>query len=88
MKAAEEIFIGKTYPKEIQTLQRSDKISAFDKGEIPAEFVLSKTMPGRIKGLTVILDAHSNLFSPGFLFQFHVPKKSYQTLISSFFDSC
>ena len=65
MKAAEAIFIGNTYPKQIQTLQSSDKIASFDQSEIPVDYVVGTTKPGKNKGLTVILDAHSNIFSPG-----------------------
>jgi hypothetical protein len=68
MKAAEDIFIGETYSRLIQNLQAIDKSALvkevknqpdsriFDHGE-------PKTEPGKSKGLTVILDAHSNLFS-------------------------
>jgi amiloride-sensitive sodium channel len=68
MGAAEDIFIQNTYTRVIQNLQDIDKTMAFNSrndqytGPVLTKSQL-KTEPGRSKGLTVILDAHSDFYS-------------------------
>jgi hypothetical protein len=67
MKAADEVFQGKTYPRIIKTLQNRDKQNSFSNSTLPSEFaekIEPKTIPGRSKGLVLIIDAHSDLFAP------------------------
>ena len=68
MKAAKDIFRGETYSKLIQDLQQSDKNNSFETGQLPSSNVYNnepKTQPGRNRGLTVVLDAHADIFSVG-----------------------
>jgi hypothetical protein len=68
MGAAENIFIASTYLRVIQNLQDIDKTMAFNsmnnqyarKGITKSQL---KIEPGKSKGLTVILDAHSDFYS-------------------------
>ena len=66
IKAAEEIFYNSTYTNLIKELQLKDKLASFQYENIstilPMDFT---TQPGKNRGLTVVLDSHSNLFSPG-----------------------
>jgi len=67
MKAANEIFRGISYPAVVKNLQEWDKNNSFSNSTLPFEFAYGlepKTIPGRNKGLVLILDAHSDLFSP------------------------
>ena len=68
MRAAEEILVGDTYTKLINQLQNQDQALSFIKDKLPLYYIENqepKTQPGKSKGLTVILDAHSDLFSGG-----------------------
>ena len=66
MKAAEEIFYNSTYTNLIKELQLKDKLASFQYKNISAILPMDfKTQPGKNRGLTVVLDSHSNLFSPG-----------------------
>ena len=68
MRAAEEILVGDTYTKLINQLQNQDYALSFNKDKLPLYYIENqepKTQPGKSKGLTVILDAHSDLFSGG-----------------------
>ncbi len=68
MKAAEDIFLGETYSKLIQNLQQSDKNYSFERGQLPSKYFTNgelKTQPGTKRGLTVVLDAHTDLLSAG-----------------------
>ena len=68
MRAADEILIGDTYTKLINQLQNQDSALSFNKDKLPLYYIENqepKTQPGKIKGLNVILDAHSDLFSGG-----------------------
>jgi hypothetical protein len=67
MKAADEIFQGTTYPMLVKTMQNYDKANSYSNSTLPTEFAEKlepTTIPGRNKGLVVILDAHSDLFAP------------------------
>jgi len=68
MKAAEDIFQGKTYSKLVTELQNSDKLAAFTDSQVTKSYADNnepKTLPGRNKGLLLMLDAHSDLFAAG-----------------------
>jgi len=68
MKSAEEIFQGKSYSNMIQSLQNDDKNNAFKNSTLPDWYVVSnepKTQSGLKKGLSVMLDAHSDIFATG-----------------------
>jgi hypothetical protein len=56
------------YPQLVNELQESDNMASFD-SQIPPAWYLNqdepKTLPGKNKGLVLILDAHSDLFAPG-----------------------
>ena len=68
IKAAEEIFNGETYPKLVTKLQEADKAASFDKTNVPKKYLDEKeprVTPGRNKGLVLMLDAHTNVLSPG-----------------------
>ena len=58
MKAADELFLGDTYPQLIQKLQNIEKFTGFN---IPVE--KQKTQPGKNNGLLVLLDSHSDILS-------------------------
>ena len=67
MKAADEIFQGNTYPLLVKSMQDYDKANSYSNSTLPTDFAEKlepATIPGRNKGLVVILDAHSNLFAP------------------------
>jgi len=67
MKASDEIFRGNVYPTVVKNLQEWDKNNSFSNSTLPSEFLKGlepKTVPGQNKGLVLILDAHSDLFSP------------------------
>ena len=67
MKAAEDIYIGETYSRIIQNLQDIEKSKLPNQGKDQAKPNFKNgeptTEPGKSKGLTVILDAHSDLVS-------------------------
>jgi hypothetical protein len=68
MKAADEILVGETYTKLIKQLQDQDNLLSFEKDQLSESYTEKqepKTQPGKGKGLNVILDAHSDLFSGG-----------------------
>jgi hypothetical protein len=70
MKKAEEIFNGETYPGLVQTMQGRDKNQSFIDGNLDYGFQENgklKIQPGKSKGLTVILDSHSDFFAAGSL---------------------
>ena len=58
IKAADELFLGETYPHLIQNIQTTVTNSGLNP-------LLGKqiTEPGQSKGLLVVLDSHSNLYS-------------------------
>ena len=68
MKAAEDIFLEGPYPKIVKQLQESDRNASFIDSTIPSWYKNKnepKTLPGRNKGLVLMLDAHTELFAPG-----------------------
>ena len=65
MRSAEEIFQGKKYQHFVKSMQEYDKANSVINSTIPEYFSEQsepKTLPGRNKGLTLILDGHSNFF--------------------------
>jgi len=82
MKAADEIFLGDTYPSLLKELQDSDKNESFTESKKPLWYTKSdepKSLPGRNKGLVLVIDSHSDLFSAGSL---DVDYDSFMGLIS------
>jgi hypothetical protein len=68
VRAAEDIFQGDTYPNLVGQLQRTDKNLSLGDSTRPKDYVDKnepQTLPGRNKGLVLMLDAHSDLFAPG-----------------------
>ena len=68
IRAAEDIFQGQTYSKLVSQLQAIDKNASFGDSTPPKKYMLNKeptTLPGRNKGLVLMLDAHTNLFAAG-----------------------
>ena len=68
MKAADEIFQGKTYSKLVTELQEADKQAAFTDSQVTKNYADNsepKTLAGLNKGLLLMLDAHSDLFAAG-----------------------
>jgi len=68
MKAADDIYIESTFRDMLQTMQTSDKIASFLSSNVPTAYATSKepkTIPGRNKGLVLLLDAHSDTLAPG-----------------------
>jgi len=68
MKAADEIFEQATYSKLVMSKQTSDKKSSFMDFNLPRWYVVNgepKTQPGINKGLTIMLDGHNDIISPG-----------------------
>ena len=74
MKAADDIYLGESYPQLLTRLQESDKNASFSNSIVPDWYEKKsepKTLPGRNKGLVLILDAHTNLFAAGSLGKSH-----------------
>ena len=68
MEAADAIFSGKSYPKLLVSKQSFDNESAFTDSSLPKWFLDNqepKSQFGVNKGLTVIMDAHSDILSAG-----------------------
>ncbi len=68
MKKAEEIFKQGSYAKMVNQMQANDKDNAFGSNMAPAwyhEQSEPKSAPGIYKGLTVMLDAHTDLLASG-----------------------
>ncbi len=68
MKAADEIYVQSAYRDKLQTLQTTDKKTSFISSTVPSYYVDNnepKTIPGKKKGLILMLDAHSNWLEPG-----------------------
>ena len=66
MKAAEDIFEGKTYSNLVKNLQTDDKANSFFNSTIPDWYTKGqepKTQAGLNKGLMIMLDAHSDIWS-------------------------
>ena len=67
MVAAEEIFRQSQYTEMVQRMQQRDLENAFGDRQPPKAYIQNnepKTKVGRNKGLTLILDAHTNLLAP------------------------
>ena len=68
MNAAEDIFQGNQYPNLVKKLQDFDKNNSFSDSQVPIKYLIDnepKSLPGRNKGLVVVLDAHRDLLSAG-----------------------
>jgi hypothetical protein len=68
MKAAEEIYVKSAYSEILQSLQTLDKQEAFLSSTVPTYYARNeepKTIPGRNKGLILMLDSHSDWLAPG-----------------------
>ena len=67
LKKSKNVFIGNLFTETMEKLQTQDKAFALDTGsEVDAEdsFIINaKPEVGRFKGLTLVLDAHSDLLS-------------------------
>ena len=63
MKSAETIFEGSTYPHLVKNLQSLDK-SLSSRKKIPTKFE-PEIRPGKANMLTLYIDGHSDLLSPG-----------------------
>ena len=66
MKAAEDIFEGVTYSKLLKNFQTEDKTNSFSNATIPDWYVNKhepNTQAGLNKGLKIMLDAHSDIWS-------------------------
>jgi len=68
IRGAEEIFKGQTYSKLVSQLQVIDKNASFADSTLPKKYMRNKeptTLPGRNKGLVLMLDAHTDLLAAG-----------------------
>jgi len=68
MKAADEIYVESAYRDMLQSMQASDKNTSFLSSNVPTYYVKNgepNTIPGRSKGLVLMLDAHSDWLAPG-----------------------
>ena len=68
MKAAEEIYVQSAYRKILQAMQNLDKKASFISSTVPSYYIENnepKTIPGKNKGLVLMLDAHSDWLAPG-----------------------
>jgi amiloride-sensitive sodium channel len=68
IKAADDIFNGETYPKLVTKLQEADKNLSFGTTKGLKQTLSDQDLeviPGRNKGLVLMLDAHTDLLSPG-----------------------
>ena len=65
---AEKVFRQGKYRDIISSLQDRDKSNSFDNSSMPSWYLNEeepKTQPGQNKGLTIVLDAHTNKVSSG-----------------------
>ena len=63
---AEKIFRQGKYRDVISSLQDRDKSNSFDNSSTPSWYINEPTtQPGQNKGLTIVLDAHTNMVSSG-----------------------
>lgn len=68
IRAAEDIFQGETFAKLVSDRQKFDKNSSFVDTTLPKKYTLNNeptTLPGRNKGLILMLDAHTDLLNSG-----------------------
>ena len=67
MRAADEIYTKSPYRDMLQTMQSNDKMGAFLPSNVPLNYMENgepRTIPGREKGLVLLLDAHSDTLAP------------------------
>jgi hypothetical protein len=64
IKSADEIFARNAYSEMISNFQKMDKNSAFNAESAPQSIDMT-VLPGKNKGLLIILDAHNDLISAG-----------------------
>ena len=68
MQRAEDIINGNTYTKIIQNLQEHDKNISLNSAQLSSDYIKNgepKAHPGKARGLTVVLDGHSDIISVG-----------------------
>ena len=68
IRAAEDIFQGAVYPQLVSKLQTIDKNASFGDSKLPKKYVDNgepTTLPGKNKGLVLMLDAHTDTFASG-----------------------
>ena len=65
MKAAEDLFVGETFPHLMKTMQSLETQNFLEESEDTQ--IQGKTQPGKNGGLTVIIDTHKNSLSPASL---------------------
>jgi hypothetical protein len=68
MKKADNIFKGDLYPKLVRYLGDTDTLASMTDSSPPTKYTEAnepKTLPGRNKGLFLMVDAHTNLLTPG-----------------------
>jgi len=81
-EAAKRLYSGKTYANLIKKLHDRDLKNAFENASSPKDFLSGKepqSQAGVSKGLTIILDAHSDLLAPSSV---DVNFKGFQGLVS------
>ena len=68
MKAANEIYVESEFRDLLIEMQQSNKVASFLPSAIPKSYMQGgepKIIPGRNKGLVLLLDAHSDWLTPG-----------------------
>lgn len=68
IRAAEDIFQGDVYPNLVTKLQKTDRNLSFGDSTPPLYYTSKnepQTLPGKNKGLVLMLDAHTDVFAPG-----------------------
>jgi hypothetical protein len=68
MKAANEIYVESEFRELLIEMQQTDKVASFLPSAVPKGYAQRgepKTIPGRNKGLVLLLDAHSDWLTPG-----------------------
>ena len=68
MKAANEIFQQETYSRLVMENQENDRRSSFLDFTVPKWYSKNRepiSRPGETKGLTILIDAHNDIFSAG-----------------------
>ena len=68
MKRADTVYKGELYAKTIHSLQDFDNAHSFSDSRLPTTYVEAhepRPLPGRNKGLVIMVDAHTDLLAPG-----------------------
>jgi len=68
MKNVDDIYKGDLYPRVIRNQQDFDNQNSFSDSKVPVKYAEEnepKTLPGRNKGLVLMVDAHTDLLAPG-----------------------